>query len=398
MKIIGIDEGKNVIKKRELNKKKVLIAGIVGIVILIFLILFIIYSASKSFREVVDKYILMKNVVEDSTASISLEENENNNIFAYDKHITILNKNELINYNSSGKEEGRLTVEISNPLIATNGKYLLIAEKDKSKIYLVSGNQLIWQADLEGIINKITVNKNGYSAVVLSGTTHKSVIQTFDTEGNELFKTYLSKTTAMDIDISQDNQFLAFSEINSSGTNLQSTIKKVSIAKAKNTPSESIVYTYTDTEGKLLTNLKFQEGNKLVCMYDDGIYVVKGSEHEHLLNLVEEGKNITFGDIELSNNIYRVIEKSSLLSSQTSTEIMNTSTKKISTYRIDNAVKEMYSYDGKIALNLGSEVHFIGTNGWLIKKYISSQEIKKIVMCNDFAGIVYRNKIELVNI
>ena len=58
----------------------------------------------------------------------------------------------------------------------------------------------------------------------------------------------------------------------------------------------------------------------------------------------------------------------------------------------------MNSYNDKISINLGSEVHFISTNGWLIKRYISSQEIKKIVMCNNFAGIVYRNKIEIVNI
>lgn len=399
MKIIGIDDQKDV---KKINKKKVMIASIVALIILIIVILFIIYCANKPFRDFIDKYVLMKNVIEDSTRSIILDENETNNIYAYDKYICVLNKNTLKNYDSSGKQEGELTIEISTPITATNGKFLLIAEKEKSKIYLVSGNEIIWQKDLEGNIDKIAVNKNGYVAVILSGTTYKSVIQTFDDSGNELFKTYLSSTIAMDIDISLDNQYLAFLEINTSGTNIQSIIKIVSIQKAKqkskDTSMEPILYTYSEDRGALITNIKYQDSNRLLCMYDDGIYVIKNDSNEKILNLIEEGNKISFGGIELSNNIFRVIEKTSLLSTQTSVEIMNTGSKKTSIYSFDSTAKEIYSYDDTIAINVGSEVHFISTNGWLIKKYISSQEVKKVIMCNNFAGIIYRNKIEIVDI
>lgn len=142
MKIIGIED-ENI--KTKLNKKRVMIASIIGIVAVIILILFIIYCANRTFRDMVDKYILMKNVIEDSTASIDINEDETNNIFAYDKYISVLSKNTLKNYNSSGKLDGELTVEISNPITQTNGRFLLIAEKEKNKIYLVSGNELIWQ-------------------------------------------------------------------------------------------------------------------------------------------------------------------------------------------------------------------------------------------------------------
>ena len=56
----------------------------------------------------------------------------------------------------------------------------------------------------------------------------------------------------------------------------------------------------------------------------------------------------------------------------------------------------MYCCDNKIALNLGSEIHFIDTNGWLIKKYTSEKEIRKIVITDDIACIVYRDKLEIV--
>lgn len=389
MKIIGIDDGEDV---RKLNKKKIMVFSIIVAVIIVIFFVFITYCVSKPFRDMMDKYVLMKNVVEDSTTSISLDEDKSNNVYAYDKYISILSNNTLKNYNSSGKEEGELTVEISTPIIATNGKFLLIAEKDNNKIYLVSGNEIIWMKELEGNIDKIAVNKNGYTAVILSGTTYKSVIQTFDSSGKELFKTYLGSTTAMDVDISLDNRYLAFSEINTSGTLVQSIIKIVSIQEAK------IIYTYAEPNNNFVTNIKYQEGNRLLCMFDDGIYVFRNDSNEKIVNLTEENLKISFGDIELSNYVFRITEKSSLLNTQTNVEIINPNSKKASIYSFDGVVKQTYSYDDSVAINVGSEVHFISTNGWLIKKYISRQEIRKVVMCNDFAGIVYRDKIEIVDI
>lgn len=395
MKIIGIEDKE---PKRKINKKKIIIALLVAVVVLTLIILFIIYSANKPFRDMIDKYVLMKNVVEDSTNSIVLDENESNNVYAYDKYISVLSKNTLKNYNSSGKLEGELTVEISTPITATSGKFLLIAEKGKSKIYLISGNEIIWQKDLEGNIDNMSVNKNGYVAVILSGTTYKSVIETYDASGEQLFETYLGKTTAMDAEISLDNQYLAFAEMNTNGTLVQSIVKIVSIKKTKTTPTESIIYTYAEPNGNLITNIKYEDGNKLICMYDDGVYAIKNDTNEKILNLIEEDKKISFADIELSGHMCRVIEKSSLLNSQTSVEIVNINNKKTSTYMLDGVAKEIYSYNDTIAINLGSEVHFISTNGWLKKKYTSSQEIKKIVLGSSCAGIIYRNKIEIVDI
>ena len=395
-------EFQNINNDGKLNRKKVLIITIIVVVTITFITLFSIYCAYKPFRDMVDKYILMKNVVEDSTASISLDESESNNVYAYDKYICVLSKNKLINYNSFGKSEGEIPLEISTPIISTSGKYFLIAEKGKKKIYLISGNEIIWEKELEGNIDKVSVNKNGYVAVVLSETTYKSVIQTFDDKGEELFKTYLSSTTVMDVDISMDNQYLGFLEINTSGTLAQSIIKVVSIQKAKQKSKDSsvepIVYTFADDENNLVTNIKYQESGKLVYAYDTAINAIKNNENEKITDLTQDGGKISFADIELSNNVYKIVEKSSLLSTQTQVEIINSGSKNESIYSFEGVTKQSYSYNDTIAINIGSEVHFISSNGWLIKRYLSNQEVKKVVLCNNFAGIVYRNKVEIVNL
>ena len=396
MKIIGIDDSEE--KTKKINMKKLRIAIIIATIILIFIVLFCIYLGNKNFRDFMDKYVLMKNVTENNVVAISLDDTENNNIYTYDKYICVFKNNTLTGYNSSANKEYELTVKLTNPIVDINNRFLLIAEENGQKIYLISGNNILWEKELEGNISKISVNKNGYVSVILTGTTYKSIIQTFDNNGNELFKTFISYTIAMDSDISNDNKYLSFVEINTSGTVIQSTVKTISMQKAKDNPSEAIIYTSTPLNDSVAISLRYQDSNKLVCMYDNSLHVINNGTDEEILNLNESGKKISFSDIRLNNFVFRVIEKNILLSTQSTVEIVNSSSKKSNIYTVDSVIKEVYCYNNVIALNLGSEVHFIGTNGWLIKKYISNQEVRKIVMNTDFAAVVYRDKVEIINL
>ena len=391
MKIIGIENTEEINEK--INKKKKMYTIIVMIIIVFFAILGAFYVANMDFRNFVDFKILRKEVTSKDAVVISIDENQNN-IFGYDRYIAVLKDNKLIHYDSSGKKGSEIEVQINNPVFDVNGNYLIIAEKEKQKLYLISGANKIWEKnekDIEGNIIRVCVNKNGYSAIILSGTTHKSVIEIFDNNGKKIFKTYLSSTLAMDVDISFDNKYMSYAEINTNGTKVSSDVKTISIEEAK------VVDTYELKQDSVILNIKYQDQNKLICMYDKKIYVIKDSKEEEFLK-EEELANSTFVDIELSNNIVKVTDKSSLFKSRNDIEIINTNNKGESLYFLDGVVKGLYAFDSKIALNLGTEVQFIGTNGWLIKKYTSNQEIKDVIMCNEFAGIVYRNRIEIVKL
>ena len=207
----------------------------------------------------------------------------------------------------------------------------------------------------------------------------------------------MSSTITVDSAISEDNQYLSFAEVNISGTFVQSNIKTLSIEKAKTSPNEANVFTYNADSNSLILNIKYQNNNKLVCMYDDSVHVIKNNEDTKVADINSSG--MTFYSIELNNHLVGTVESTSgLLDTQTSVQIINMDNQNQSTYNFNGVTKELYSYGNKIALNLGSEVHFIETNGWLIKKYTSSQEIRKIVITDEIAGIVYRDKIEIVNL
>lgn len=380
-------------ENKTINKKRLIGLIILAILICFIGILYCVYAANEEFRAYVDANVLNKEIEENNLKSISIEDYDKSNIFAFSKYIAILKDNKLVTYNSSGKKEAENKIEISNPITDSNGRFLMIAEQNLSKVYLIEDNTIKWEKDLEGNITRISVNANGYSSVVLAGTAYKSVIILFDDSGNELFRNYLASTIAVDTAISDDNKYLSIAEVNSSGTLIQSNINIVSVEKAKEE------YTYNAPSNSLILNIKYQNKTRLVCAYDDEIHVIKDNEDTKITDIDTKKEKITFFSIELNNHIVKNIEENSgLFNTTTVVKIINSTSQKENTYKFDGVIKELYCSDNKIALNLGSEIHFIDTNGWLIKKYTSAKEIRKIVITDDISGIVYRDKIEIVKL
>ena len=75
---------------------------------------------------------------------------------------------------------------------------------------------------------------------------------------------------------------------------------------------------------------------------------------------------------------------------------MNTGTKKYNSYTIEGIAKETSCSDNNIAINLGTEIYFINSRGWLIKKYMANQEIRDVIVSDKIAAIIFRDKVEIL--
>ena len=383
-------------KQESKIKKNTKIKIVFIIIVIVLLILISLYVANQNVRIFLDRYIFRKEIMQDNVVSIQLESEGNEAVYAYDKYITVLNKNKLLCYTNSGNIGAELEVVISKPIYSANNRFLCIGEEKGKKIYLISGNNIIWEKDVEGEITKVNVNKNGYVSVIISGTSYKSIIVTYSPDGKELFKTYLSSTMAITTDISNDNKYLAIAEVNTSGTVTQSNIKIISMEKAAIDPANSLIYTYTSDSNELLINIKYQDRENLICLYDSSIHIIEKQQESKLIDI---DKNASYFDIDLKNNLVQVIEKNAgLFSTDTQVLITNVYNKTENLYKLTSSAKSVYTYGDIIAINIGAEVHFISTNGWLIKKYVSSQEVNNIVLGDSIGGIIYNDKIEIVEL
>ena len=368
-------------KEKVINKKKIIIFVIVLIIIALIISSAILYICNKTVRDWIDKNIYRKEVMQDKATTIELKD-ENSNIYAFNKYIGILNKSEL---------------QVSNPIFDSANRFLVIAENKGKKLYVISDKEEVWNAQVDGDIAQVHINKNGYVAVVIVNTSYKTVIVMYDPQGKELFKTYLSSTRTADVSISNDNKYLAIAEVDTSGSIIQSNIKVISVEKASSDPTNSLENTYQGEGGKLITNIKYQDKNKLVCMYTDSITVIENGKENSLVE--NKNKKTIFQSIELSDNAISIEEKSSgLFTADSIVNIINIGNKNSKEYVANSITKEIYISEDIIGLNLGTEIEFINKDGWLVKRYLANQEITNIVVSNSIAGIIYRDKIEIVNL
>ena len=385
-------------KKRK-NKKKLIIVISLGVILAIVLITILVYYSSRDARNFLDTYLFRKNVTQEKLNSIDLDYDSNTSVFAYNKYICILAENKLMEYNTSGNLENEISLEINNPVYSVNNRYIAISEKNGNTLNLISGSEILWTNQVDGKISKINVNNNWYVSIIVTGTTNISVIVTFDNKGNELFKTYLSRTIAVDTSISNDNKYLAFAEVNTTGTTIQSYVKVVEIEKTKQNASESIINTYVADNNKLILNIKYTDNNKIVCQYDNEITLLENETNTLLLSLNENGKNINFANINLDGYAYRAVgENDGLFNTNTVIEMRNVNSDKTTVHTVEGTAKYIYSFNNIIAVNLGQAIEFFNTNGWLLKNYSSTQEVQNIVIGNGIAGIIYKDRVEILNL
>lgn len=397
MKLIEFKEYNNINENKALNKKKIAITIIIAIIVILITIFLLLYIYNKNFRNWADMHVLMKNVTEGTLSSIDIDVGKSSSIYAYDKYVAILDEAKIRIYNSSAKEVNSIDMSVNNPILKSNGKYLVIGEKGKQKIHLVSGTKSVWDADVEGSITRAAVNENGYVSVVCSGNTYKSIITVFNQSGEKLFKTYIPNNTVIDSAISSDNKYLSFAEIDTTKTMIQSIVKTMSIKDASSSSENSIVNTYELPTNSLVVNIKYQGSKNLICMCDNGIQLLSDGNIQELISLSGQDKKYTFAGIDLSNTVYEIEEYSDGISNQNSNiTLMNTGTKKYNSYTIEGIAKETSCSDNNIAINLGTEIYFINSRGWLIKKYMANQEIRDVIVSDKIAAIIFRDKVEIL--
>ena len=384
------------------QKKESNSAGKIFVLVLIAFIVIIVvarYATDEEYRSFIDSTVFRKQVSETNLPAIEINSDSNLSIYAYDKYVAVLSKNILKEYTADGKQIAQLEINVAVPLVETSDKYMVIAEKDGQKAYLISGNNIVWSNTIEGNISRVSVNKNGYVSMIITNTIYKSVIVYYEPTGKEVFRTYLSDSYAVCTAISTNNKFLAIGEVNYSGAVIKSYVRIVSVdlAQSKSKADEAIIYTYESENGAIITNIKYQDKDNAICMFSDYIQNVKTDSDERVYDISQDD---LFLDINLKNGIAAIEKQSSgLFSFQYQVVIKNLENKRENLYILNSDLPKSISVSGNnIALNLGNEVQIVNSSGWLQKKYTSKKQIQGLVIGDSIAGIIYKNKIEIINL
>lgn len=380
--------------KERKKRRKMFNITIITVIAVAILIIASLYIANRNFRTFVDTYILQKEISEENANTITIDTENLSLIYAYNKNLVIYNDGNINFYNQIGKEAGKIEITLSKPIADTKGKYLVLGDHGSQKICLIKSNNLVWQKDLEGKISKVSVNENGYVAVTVTGTTYESIVMLYNPKGDLLFSNYLS-TYVMETDISENNKYLAIAEIDNSGISPTTKIEIISVDAAIKNTGTATVNTYQAETNQMLTGLEYQRKNKLLCSFDN--YIIKMTEST--CEKIYETTDLTaYVDIRMDNHFVKIDkESSSVFKSDYRLKIQKTEGKE-KNYIIEGTIKSVKTTDKTISLNLGKEVQFISTNGWLKKKYKSNQEVTRVILSDEIGVMIYSDKINIINL
>ncbi len=383
------------LKNKQKKKNRSIKFATILLIIIVIITIFALYIGNNSFKSFIDVYILRKEIYENNVATLTIDSSDVSLVYAFNNDVLILDNGSLDFYDSSAKLTNSLNVILSNPIADSDGKYLVLGDYNFQKFYLIHNNDIEWEKTIEGTISNVNVNKNGYVSIIMTDSSHESIVIVYDSSGNELFRNYLSSTYAISSDISENNNYLAIAKIDYSGINIQSKIEIISITAAINDKDHAIVNTYDANVGKLILNIHYQGNDNLFCQLDDSILSITPSDS----NVIYSKSDSTFF---LSSNIYNSFaridkESSDILNSNYRLKITDLKGNE-NIYVIEGTVKSMKTSDNIIAINFGKQINFVNTNAWLLKKYISSQEIKDVVFSSDIAAIIYKNKIDIISL
>ena len=380
-------------KERRKNRKmiKFTIITLIAIIILVFIAL---YMANKSFSSFIDTYILKKRISENDANSLTIDTDNLSLIYAYDKSLVVYSDGSINFYNTDAKQTGNIEMTLSKPIADSEDKYLTLADYGLQKVCLIKSNSLVWQKDIEGKISKVSVNKQGYVAVSVTGTTYESIVMLFNENGDLLFSKYLS-TYVIDVDISDDSKYIAIAEVDNSTILPVTKIEMVSVGLASTSSENATINTYEAESNKLLTGMNFQSKNVLVCSFEDYVLKMTDSSSDRLY----EFSDLTaYLEVDSRKGFVRIDkEESSVFKSDYRLKITNENNSE-KVYIIEGSIKSLVCKDNKIALNLGKEVQFIDNNGWLVKKFIGNQEVKSVLVSNKIGISVFKDKISIVNL
>ena len=331
----------------------------------------------------------------DSVGSVTLNSNYIKAEGTLSKLI-LIGTNYIKGYSNESKEEFDIFASFQDAVSDSAGDYCVVAEKNGTGIYMICGNEKIWESSIAGNIYNVYVNKNGYVAVTYKQSGYKSLVKIISPLGTELFTSYLASTYALDVAITNDNKTLAIAEVDTEGIHVVSAIKIIDINNLEN----ANVRKYELDENSLVIDIEYTDKNDLMIMTDSKIKVIKEKEINEILSYgypttinisIENKKNVIAVEKEEAG-LFDVNYKLCIYSYGSELEKKE--------YELYDLPKQITSFNNIIALAMEDELLIINTNGKLIKKCEISRNLKSMVLFDNgnTIGLIFRDKIEFIKI
>lgn len=306
--------------------------------------------------------------------------------------VLVINKSGISEYTTSKNPIWVKEMNISNPIIATDGERFVIAESGGKKVMSFNSRTMLWEKECQGTVEKVFVNKLGYIGVIFSQTGYKSGFLFLNPDGQEICTKLFAKTTLIDLDISPKGDFVAMIEADTATATVSSAISFMS--------SQGEI-TYSSIENDtLLSGIRFLDNTNVVAIGDNKLIRI---DKEYNKVILDDFKDKTVSGINLENSdkiikIYRTAN--SIFADKSTIDILNVNNKKTGTGEVSGVVKAVESTGKTIAVVLADRIDFFDISGRYLNTLNISGNYKsiKLFSSGDYACIDLADTLKVVRV
>lgn len=315
---------------------------------------------------------------------ISFEDASEAEFVPYRNGILCAKMNYMSYINQYGEAEWEIDTAIVNPILKTNGGYILLAERGNNKICLYSDNKLIYDVDDSNSIMSASLSSNGDVVLVTGKTSYRGGISVYNKSGLQIFAWSSGSDTVICADISSSTRKIAVALLNTDET-IKTVIQLFDVNR-----SES--YARAELPDTVVYELAFV-GDKVNAFGDNRLTGIS-SNGEIIYDNV-------FDNVSLVHSAYDLNGNKLLAFNDGNMPILCFYNKKgvqKSTVTLDGVADNIDVRNKYILYGVGRDIYF-GKTEKMSLKYTATMDIRGLVILseNTFA-VIYSNSIELVTI
>lgn len=302
---------------------------------------------------------------------------------AYAKGIVCASTNYMCYINDKGETEWERATSVVDPILRTAGNYILITQRNGTKLCLYNGSELVYDIDCDDNILNASLSHKGDCVLVTTKDLYKGAIAAYNRSGKLIYSRFFGDASVIDAAISAKSRNIAVALLDTD----EALLSRVEIFDImENEPQSSV-----DFENTILFDVEYF-GNIINAFGDNGIISMK-KDGEVIFDNRFDDADIAHYAYDKNGNKIVLLDYSNV----PTIGVYNIYGKQ----KLSATIPELSDYvsiDGKsIMYNLDREIVTGKANGKKLLKYTASMDIRELVMINkNMFFIVYSNSIELV--
>lgn len=285
----------------------------------------------------------------------------------YKDGIVRVTTDNLVVMDSVGTQFQSVLTGFSAPALITTNKYILAYDQGGKRLIVTNSFTVLFDKTFEDNIVSVSMNENGYIAVITESNAYKNKLIIFDSSFREVYKINSLNRYIISADVSNDNRYVAVSSLYIKDSN---TIPQIVYYKLN---SEEVVWEYS-FEDNIAVTLKTKNTGSVCSLFEWGTCILDSNGD---LKYKYEFGNRILQNCHLDNDKYNIMVLSESLNGNSEIVIFNNKGKQVSDINVDYSVLSVDVYDDRFVVLSRDGIYVYSMSGKLLDERKNTNDASK---------------------